>query len=293
MINNMKGIKFLAFALLIIFLAVSCSKAKKVEGPLASSQSQPQTPATTPANAPEQSKGGPMVSVPAGEFWMGCNNKVDKQCKADEKPYHKVYLDAFYIDKFLVTQSEYNKCVTYGACAENQKWDAFTGDRQPVVGVNWDEANTYCKWAGKRLPTEAEWEKAARGADGRIYPWGNEFDGKKLNFCDKNCSEDVADKTVDDGYSNTSPVGSYPAGASPYGAMDMAGNVLEWVSDWYDENYYSKSPSKDPKGPDSGTSRVLRGGAWSLDARDARASIRYRSAPTLRGNILGFRCLRD
>jgi len=234
-----------------------------------------------------------MVSVPAGEFWMGCNQQVDKHCRADEKPYHKVYLEAFQIDKFLVTQSDYSKCVSYGACPENQKLGGFMGDRQPVVGVNWEDANSYCKWAGKRLPTEAEWEKAARGTDGRVYPWGNGFDGKKANFCDKNCSEDAADKTVDDGYAKTSPVGSYPAGASPYGAMDMAGNVLEWVSDWYDENYYSNSPSKSPKGPDRGTFRVLRGGGWSLNAWGVRASIRFRSAATLRGNVLGFRCVRD
>jgi formylglycine-generating enzyme required for sulfatase activity len=221
-----------------------------------------------------------MVSVPAGEFWMGCNEQAAKDCMADEKPYHKVYLDAFYINKFLVTQSEYNECVKSGKCRENRKYPGFTGDRQPVIGVNWDDAKAYCEWAGKRLPTEAEWEKAARGTDGRIYPWGNSIDATRANYYDSNIG-----KTVN--------VGSYPAGASPYGALDMAGNVLEWVSDWYNENYYITSPGKNPKGPDSGKYRVMRAGSWSDLAAYLSVSHRFIIDPANQYYSKGFRCARD
>jgi formylglycine-generating enzyme required for sulfatase activity len=230
--------------------------------------------------APKKKAPPGMVSVPAGKFWMGCNEQVDTQCRDNEKPYHRVYLDAFYIDKFLVTQAEYNECVNSGTCTANQKFNRFTGVRQPVVGVSWDDANTYCEWAGKRLPTEAEWEKAARGTEGRVYPWGNSIDATKANYADLKIGK-------------TSKVGSYPSGASPYGAMDMAGNVWEWVADWHDENYYSNSPSKNPKGPDSGTYRVLRGGGWDSVARLIRSSYRDMSNPTSRGNGGGFRCVQD
>ena len=230
---------------------------------------------------PSGTKGGPMVLVPAGAFWMGCNKQVDELCKAEEKPFHKVYLDAFYIDKFLVTQAEYNECVSSGKCQANRKYPGFTGDRQPVVGLSWDDAKTYCEWAGKRLPTEAEWEKTARGTDGRVYPWGHTIDTGRANY-------------VDSKINKTSNVGSYPSGASPYGALDMAGNVTEWVSDWYDGSYYQNSPSKNPKGTDSGTQRVVRGGFWFDDARYLRSSFRDRNDPTSRDNSIGgFRCLRD
>jgi formylglycine-generating enzyme required for sulfatase activity len=224
---------------------------------------------------------GSMVQVPAGEFMMGCNEQVDKQCHPDEKPYHKVYLDAYYIDKYDVTQGEYNQCVSTGRCKENTLAPAdFTGDRQPVVDVSWDDANTYCQWAGKRLPTEAEWEKAARGTDGRVYPWGNSLDTSRANY----------NSTL----GKTSNVGSYPSGASPYGALDMAGNVFNWVADWFDEHYYQDSPSKNPKGPDSGTERVLRGGCWTTSyLGDLRSSDRIRYSPTDRSGSFGFRCLRD
>jgi formylglycine-generating enzyme required for sulfatase activity len=210
---------------------------------------------------------------------MGCNEKVDKECNVAEQPYHKVYLDAFYIDKFLITQAEYNECVASGKCSANDKYAGFTGDRQPVVGVNWYDAKTYCQWAGKRLPTEAEWEKAARGTDGRIFPWGNSIDANRANY------GRTAGRTTD--------VGSYPSGASPYGAMDMAGNVWEWVADRYGGKYYRNRPSKNPKGPDSGEYRVLRGGSWGSSTGALRVSHRDGVTPADQDYGEGFRCARD
>ena len=222
-----------------------------------------------------------MVLVPAGDFMMGCNEQVDRQCQADEKPYHKVYLDAFYIDKFDVTQGQYNECVSSGRCTANKQENGFTGPDQPVVMVRWEDASTYCQWAGKRLPTEAEWEKAARGTDGRIYPWGNDLDASKASY----------GKDLKSGGSTT-PVGYYPSSASPYGALDMAGNVWNWVADWYDGSYYKSSPDRNPKGPASGRGRVLRGGSWFSDATSLRASLRSGPTPDARLNSLGFRCAR-
>jgi formylglycine-generating enzyme required for sulfatase activity len=226
---------------------------------------------------PGGKKGGPMVAVSAGEFGMGCNERVDNQCENDEKPYHQVYLDAFYIDKFEVTQGEYDECVRAGQCKDNEKNSGFTGARQPVVGVDWNDAKNYCEWAGKRLPTEAEWEKAARGTDGRVYPWGNQTPSCSLT----NLSE-CEGKTWE--------VGSNTAGASPYGALDLAGNVWEWVADWYDGNYYSSSPSRNPTGPASGSLRGLRGGSWYLAPEFVRASLRLRHLPDGRYHGYGFRC---
>ena len=226
---------------------------------------------------PAGAKGGPMVLVPAGEFWMGCNYQAER-CADDERPYHKVYLDAYYIDKYEVTQADFNKCVSVGQCNANEKEEGFAGDRQPVVRVSWFDANIYCQWVGKRLPTETEWEKAARGTDGRVYPWGNEIDALKANY------------GKDPGVGRTTPVGTYPAGASPYGALDMAGNVWNWVADWYDENYYKSSPDHNPKGPLSGQARVLRGGAWKYMANVLHSSLRGYDDPAGRYNSVGFRC---
>jgi formylglycine-generating enzyme required for sulfatase activity len=243
---------------------------------------------------PEGTKGGPMVIIPDGEFMMGCNKAVDNQCSDDEKPYHQVYLDAFYIDKYEVTVTEYDKCVNEGKCkaprskSDNQYCNLGYSDRgdHPVNCVNWDQTNSYCAWAGKRLPTEAEWEKAARGTDGRKYPWGN-----KKAYCDyvvmsqrgRGCDRN-----------STWPVGSKPKGASAHGVMDMAGNVWEWVQDWYDGNYYGVSPARNPSGPSYGNDRTLRGGSWyGSFLGDFRASYRYRGNPTSREYNVGFRCARD
>jgi formylglycine-generating enzyme required for sulfatase activity len=234
-----------------------------------------------------------MVSIPAGEFTMGSNDY------SNEKPPHAVYLDAFQIDKYEVTNALYKRCVDAGKCwrpsetKSNTRSSYYSNaqyDNYPVIYVSWNDANTFCAWAGKRLPTEAEWEKAARGTDQRTYPWGNTWDGTRVNFCDKNCTLSHADKSVDDGYADTAPVGNYPNGASPHGALDMVGNVWEWVADWYDSNYYSNSPRNNPKGPSSGQSRVLRGGSWNLIQSSVRAAIRYNLTPDNRDYYIGFRC---
>jgi len=225
--------------------------------------SQPQTPTVKP---------GEMVRVPAGEFIMGSDSG-----ETDEKPVHRVYLDEYFIDKYEVTNEQYNQCVSAGSCSANGKFNSFTDPQQPVVGVDWNQADTYCKWAGKRLPTEAEWEKAARGTDGRTYPWGEGIDCSRANYGD--CK-----------HGKTKPVGSYPSGASPYGAMDMAGNVWEWCADWY--GYYQNSPNRNPTGPGSGQSRVLRGGSWIATPDHLRSSDRVLTNPTSWNYFSGLRCVR-
>ncbi|MBI3536650.1 MAG: SUMF1/EgtB/PvdO family nonheme iron enzyme, partial [Chloroflexi bacterium] len=182
-------------------------------------------------------KSAEMVSIPEGEFLMG-SGLNDTQGASDEKPQHLVYLDAFMMDKFEVTNALYKKCVDARSCARPSESKSYTRssyygnpsfDNYPVIYVSWNDADTYCKWLGKRLPTEAEWEKAARGTDGRIYPWGNSFEKNRLN-------------SIESGRDDTTEVGIFPTGASPYGAQDMAGNVWEWVADWYDNKYYFINP---------------------------------------------------
>ena len=233
-----------------------------------------------------------LVYVPAGEFLMG-SAESDSEASSDEKPPHKVTLDAFWIDRTEVPKDQYQKCVDAGKCAApNCRGTGIS--YHPVVCVTWQDATNYCAWAGRRLPTEAEWEKAARGTDGRKYPWGNEAVARNLlNFCDRNCRYDWKDNAVDDGYAETAPVGNYLAGASPYDAPDMAGNVWEWVADWYDENYYASSPAQNPKGPDLGQYRVLRGGSWDSAQWHVRAAVRFRGVPDLGYVSFGFRCARS
>jgi formylglycine-generating enzyme required for sulfatase activity len=219
---------------------------------------------------------------------MGSNEGND-----DEKPVHTVALDVFRLDRTEVTNAQYRHCVEAGSCEESsfKDDDKFNGDNQPVVGVTWEDARSYCQWAGGRLPTEAEWEYAARGAEGRTFPWGNEFDGTRLNYCDVNCEYDWADGKVDDGYARTAPVGSYPAGANWCGALDLAGNVWEWVADWYGS--YPPGRQVNPAGPASGDTRVLRGGSWADEASFARCAYRFGVGPDSRDDGGGFRCARS
>lgn len=240
-----------------------------------------------------------MLYIPAGNFSMG------SAVNDDEKPVHTVYLDSYWMDKTEVTNAMYAKCVRAGKCdppssSKSYTHDSYYGNSQyddyPVIYVSWNEANSYCEWRGDgtRLPTEAEWEKAASWDDDkkekRVYPWGNTFIGSLLNLCDKNCSFDWADKSVDDGYADTSPVGHYPDGASFYGLLDMAGNVWEWVADWYDA-YPGNTVSDDSYGT---TYRVLRGGSWSNSGDGVRSAGRVSYVvPSDSISVVGFRCARS
>jgi formylglycine-generating enzyme required for sulfatase activity len=226
-----------------------------------------------------------MVFVPAGKFRMGSETAYD-----DEKPVHEVYLDAFWIDKYEVSNAHYAQCVAEGTCSrplsvESHSRDSYYGnptyDDYPVIKVIWTQADDYCRWVGGRLPTEAEWEKAARGTHARKYTWGDTAPSCSLaNFGGLfGCVGD------------TSAVGSYPAGASPYGAMDMAGNVWEWVADWFGEDYYSKSPLQNPSGPVSGEYRVLRGGSWFNTELGVRSARRSWNDPNSTNFVIGFRCV--
>lgn len=228
-----------------------------------------------------------MCYVPAGEFTMGCYK--DNECSDDEKPSKRVYLNAFCIDRVEVAQSAYEK-----ATGKNPSTFKNCGADCPVENVAWSEASGYCGKAGKRLPTEAEWEKAARGADGRKFPWGNKWDGKKANFCDRNCGCEWADKNSDDGFKETAPVGSYPSGVSPYGLLDMGGNVWEWTLDCYDGGWYGKMPARNPVNRGSGCGyRVVRGGSWYYMKIGVRAADRIWVDRIYKDSSIGFRCATD
>jgi len=240
-----------------------------------------------------------MVYVPAGTFTMGSgdanyNNIVDD-------PPHQVYLDAYWIDQTEVTVGMYQMCVSDGDCSMPMKTRSYYRENYyndpayknyPIIYVGWEDASAYCTWAGGRLPTEAEWEKAAGGPDGRAYPWGNQkVAGNLANFSDANSVFEEADLSVNDGFNDTAPVGSFPQGQSYYGAMDMAGNVWEWVADKYGQDYYSLSPSSNPPGPGKGAYRVLRGGSWGDPAITLRVTYRFYRSPDLKDGFIGFRCV--
>lgn len=273
-----------------------------------------------------ETDGMTLVFVPGGDFTMGSDSSI----YASERPVHTVFLDPYWIDQTEVTNAMFETFITqtgYQTDAEKigssyvfnpgsrksmqgADWRHPQGpdssltnlSEHPVVHVSWNDAQAYCEWAGRRLPTEAEWEKAARGTDARVYPWGNQPPaGNLLNLGDASLAEIVdpavvpagvnwPDRSIDDGYQFTAPVGSFPAGASPYGALDMAGNVWEWVNDWAGEAYYQSSPSSNPGGPDSGEYRVMRGGSWYDDKDGQRAAYRGWAGPEDTDITLGFRC---
>ena len=258
------------------------------------SSTKTRTPGPTPLPTEiTDSKDVQMMLVPADEFTMGSNTGSD-----DESPAHTVYLDAYYIDKYEVTNAYYiaynATCVGAGEC----RWpypgsstrSSYIGrpqyDNYPVIYVSWFEAKAYCEWRGARLPTEAEWEKAARGVDGRTYPWGEEIDCSLANYAHCTGSNLTGGDTM--------AVGSYIDGISPYGLYDMGGNVWEWVEDWYSRTYYQNSPDANPPGPDSGDYRVLRGGAWNIGGDSSVASShRYFYGPSAKYDNIGFRCAKD
>jgi sulfatase modifying factor 1 len=245
----------------------------------------------TPGNAASSTQeldSVPMITIPAGAFLMG---NPEGEGRADESPQRSIYLDAFLIDQVEVTNERYMAFVKatghrtppnpYGTGPLR----SLTGiEHLPVVQTTWYDAKAYCGWAKKRLPTEAEWEKAARGTDGRLYPWGNDPPtATRANF-DREWEEE---KTLH-------PVGSLPGGDSPYGVKDMAGNAREWVSDWYDAEYYQQAPDRNPQGPDKkGVVRSIRGGSWHSPASDLTTAARGRGGFALQTHGTGFRCARS
>ncbi len=242
-----------------------------------------------------------MVRIPAGTFLMGSDKKVDRNAYPAEFPQRKVHLDAYEIDKYEVTTVQFLKFVLATNRDPLIDWQYDGGNFQetmashPVMHVSWFDAEAYCTWAGKRLPTSAEWEKAARGEDGRIYPWGNEPAGlSRANFGRTGLSGPVRDRPERLLlYPPIISVDKYENAVSPYGVFQMAGNVAEWTADWYDPQYYKKAPDRNPKGPEKGTQRAFRGGAWIDSTPSVRPAQRNGTDPQTKMNWLGFRCARD
>ncbi len=271
-----------------------------------SSQVSQEIPAETPVTPAAQVQEAPvtpvseetnMVLIPAGEFEMGCDKGGDPM----EAPVHKVQVDAFNIDKFEVTNADYKKFIDDGGYQKKELWSnegwawkekskitapqyfnesKYNGAEQPVCGISWYEAEAYANWVGKRLPTEAEWEKAAKGTDGRKFPWGNDY---KKGLCNNK----------DEGIGKPTKIGKYIEGASPYGLLDMAGNVNEWCLDYFGREYYKSSPGNNPKGPDKGKDKVIRGGGFSYDNYYCRTTRRGAYDPTQRSSSIGLRCVKD
>jgi iron(II)-dependent oxidoreductase len=230
-------------------------------------------PTSPPCRLVSRVDGAEMVLVPTGAFLMGSDTG-----RSDERPVHRVELDAYYIDVHEVTNEQYARFIAATGYLSEGGWRTFEPDRarHPVVDVTWNDAVAYTFWVGRRLPTEAEWEKASRGTDSRTWPWGEEFFPDRFNY-----GLDVRD---------TVPVGSYPNGASPYGALDMSGNICEWLSDWYDPGYYRVSPLRNPRGPKTGRTRSVRGGSWAANAVYGMTMVRTKDPPHTYGPSIGFRC---
>ena len=231
-----------------------------------------------------------MVLIPAGYFLMGSNEDIDELLRYGaalmpiEKPQRKIYLDAYYMDIYPVTNAEFARFInTTGYKAEGTKyglWKDYAGagkERHPVVSVSRNDMLAYCQWVNKRLPTEAEWEKASRGTNGRIWPWGNDFDLLKCNAKESEIGQ-------------TTPVDKYPKVKSPYGCYDMVGNVWEIVNDWMDFDYYKSGPTRNPEGPDFGLAPVMRGGAFSTLLANCRCAFRICPDSSTQFDRVGFRC---
>jgi formylglycine-generating enzyme required for sulfatase activity len=227
----------------------------------------------------------PMVEIPAGEFIMGLDGV---HALEDERPAHRVWLDIFAIDRYEVTTAQYAEFLGAGKQTSPWQWETVELSRhsdRPVIGVSWDDAGAYCQWKGKRLPTEAEWEKSARGTDGRPYPWGNQVPtNQRANFAlGARFSYDLV----------LAPVQSHPQGRSPFGLHHMAGNAYEWVQDWYAIDYFDVSPDRNPTGPEQGQFKVVRGGSWSDLPKYLLTYGRFRLPPDTRNSYVGFRCARS
>jgi formylglycine-generating enzyme required for sulfatase activity len=240
-----------------------------------------------------------MINIEETTFTMG------DAFITNSSPPHRVKVSAFLIDRYEVTNAQWQTCVEEGGCtppakltdvADRPYYNSVKYAQHPVIYVTWYQADAYCKWRGARLPTEAEWELAARWNPAQEavtrYPWGAEWDGTRANHCDASCFfEALARFNVDDGYPTTSPVNSFESGKSHFGVYNMSGNVAEWTADWFDEDYYSYSPTENPQGPATGTFRVARGGAWGVgDPLLLQAAVRTRYQPETFGPGVGVRC---
>jgi formylglycine-generating enzyme required for sulfatase activity len=277
----------------VLALVQMCAMAMFCVGPsLADHESSMQPPLWTPLDEPERLAGlevpSGMVVVPAGEFLMGSDPHKDRAAGPQELPQRRVYLDGFRIDRYEVSNVEYLRFVL----GMGMEWPKFWRDRpfpeksalHPVINVSWYEADAYCRWAGKRLPTEAEWEKAARGMDGRIFPWGDEPAGWiKSNIAHSGSKRGFK-------YPPLANINRYDKGVSPYGVYQMAGNVSEWVSDWFEAEYYRHRGELNPQGPTTGALKVFRGGSWNEDPEVARSAGRNAAPPDHRSYLTGFRC---
>ncbi len=317
-VSKMQQHRLVLLALIAAMLA-ACLPAQTAK--LAPTSTASPMPPTHPAGEVwrRSADGMDMLFVPAGQFIMGSDREMLKYarqlcavskpglaaaaCKAaafaDEAPAHRVGVDAFWIDRTEVTNGQYRACVQAGVCAppglkssfsrpsyyDNPAYEAY-----PVVNVVWQMAARYCSWANARLPTEAEWEYAARGTESRVYPWGNTFEKTRLNYCDASCAL-ISDSSYDDGYPDTAPVGSFPSGSSWIGALDMAGNVREWVGDWLGK--YPSGGGANPKGAEVGELKIPKGGSWYDTPDDVRSANRGGESLEYFRDNLGFRCAKD
>jgi len=265
--------------------------------PSGTAVSDPTLPCEAGSTAKSAVDGMVMQCVPAGAFTMGAEGERGWEFM---QPVHEVTLDAYWIDRTHVTNRQYQLCEQAGACdppnsTSSRTREEYYGNPEfddfPVIWVSWLDADAYCTWAGRSLPTEAQWEKAARGTDGRFYPWGNyPLDGELP--AGASSPDDLLNMKAEGG--DTTKVGSYPLGASPYGVLDMAGNAWQWVADWYADDYYKVSPASNPTGPDSGEARVIRGGAFEVDGfffeYSGDSMNRRGITPDDSADIAGFRC---
>jgi len=281
---------FASFILMIAMFVYESYKANQMKERLRSIKTETRT---TVVSSPAQDysmyktkigdEGREVVQIPEGPFTMGSQDG-----DPDEVPEHQVFLKGFYLDRKEATQEEY---VRFAKMTKRPmpRIEVFEDDQSKLLkpefaamSVSWDDAVAYCKWAGKRLPTEAEWEKAGRGEGKRKYPWGDKFDTQAANV-----------DGSEDGYKYLAPPGSFDTGRSPYGLYDMTGNVAEWVADTYDEQYYKKSPYRDPKGPETGDLKVVRGGSWRETEHNARLSKRFAAKRWRTDITIGIRCASD
>ncbi len=280
------GATFLAFFLMVLSMMTLSRHTAKNKALLAQIPATPQAP--TPVVAADVSlyktivgdDGREMIEIPEGPFKMGSN-----EGDYDEAPEHQIYLSTYYLDTYEVTQAEYDRFVKMTKRGK-PFIPVFDDDPSKIlkpeyaaIGMSWFDAVAYCQWAGKRLPTEAEWEKAAKGEGSRTYPWGETMSPAYANL-----------EGAEDGYKYLAPPGKIEAGRSPYGLYDMAGNVAEWVADTYDDKYYAKTSYRDPKGPDEGQNKVIRGGSWRESPAGARIAKRFQAKPWRTDATIGFRC---